>query len=147
MKTVLRWIIQFYRLMISPLLGPRCRFYPTCSQYALEALEQHNVARASLLIGKRLARCHPWGGSGYDPVPPASSQGTDDKTDDQRPPPAAKSALGLRIARQSCDCQQHVAARSTLCHSNRHFTPYTSQPRQAHQGLSPLMNPTGLPFS
>ena len=56
--------IRFYQLFISPVLPPACRFYPTCSAYALEAIMTHGVLR-------RLARCHPWGGSGYDPVPPA----------------------------------------------------------------------------
>ena len=70
MKTAFRWLIQCYRLFISPMLGPRCRFYPSCSVYALEALEQHSVGYALWLIIKRLGRCQPWGGSGYDPVPP-----------------------------------------------------------------------------
>jgi putative membrane protein insertion efficiency factor len=74
MKTAFRWLIQFYRLFISPMLGPRCRFYPSCSVYALEALEQHSLGYALWLIMRRLGRCHPWGGSGYDPVPPKDDQ-------------------------------------------------------------------------
>lgn len=62
--------IRFYQLAISPHTPPSCRFTPTCSQYALEALRIHGPARGLWLALRRLARCHPWGGSGYDPVPP-----------------------------------------------------------------------------
>ena len=61
--------ILFYRSCISPLTPPSCRFTPTCSQYALEALRRHGAIKDSWLAIKRLLRCHPWGGSGYDPVP------------------------------------------------------------------------------
>ncbi len=61
--------IYFYRGVISPILPPTCRFTPTCSQYAVEALKKHGPFKGSLLTIKRIARCHPWGGSGYDPVP------------------------------------------------------------------------------
>jgi putative membrane protein insertion efficiency factor len=66
--------IRFYRLFISPLLPPSCRFTPTCSQYAIEAIQVHGPVRGLLLAIRRLSRCHPirWlgGASGYDPVPP-----------------------------------------------------------------------------
>ncbi len=61
--------IVLYRLLISPLLGPRCRFAPSCSEYALEALQLHGPMKGLWLAARRLARCHPWGGHGYDPVP------------------------------------------------------------------------------
>ena len=61
--------VWFYRAAISPFLPPSCRFTPTCSQYALEALRKHGPIRGSWLTLRRLLRCHPWGGSGYDPVP------------------------------------------------------------------------------
>lgn len=61
--------IQFYRCCISPLLPPVCRFTPTCSQYAIEALRKHGPVRGLWLAIKRICRCNPWGGSGYDPVP------------------------------------------------------------------------------
>ncbi|MBE6334106.1 MAG: membrane protein insertion efficiency factor YidD [Bacteroidales bacterium] len=61
--------IKFYKYAISPLLPPTCRYTPTCSQYAIEALRKHGVFKGSYLTIKRLLRCHPWGGSGYDPVP------------------------------------------------------------------------------
>ena len=62
-------LVRFYQLFISPVLPPACRFYPTCSAYALEAIMTHGVLRGGWLALRRLARCHPWGGSGYDPVP------------------------------------------------------------------------------
>ncbi len=61
--------IRFYQLCISPMLPAACRFEPTCSQYAVEAITKHGVVRGTWLAIKRIARCHPWGGSGYDPVP------------------------------------------------------------------------------
>ena len=62
-------LIQFYRTCISPLTPPSCRYTPTCSQYALEALRRHGLLRGGWLAMRRILRCHPWGGSGYDPVP------------------------------------------------------------------------------
>jgi putative membrane protein insertion efficiency factor len=73
MSAILRFLLRAYQLTISPLLGPRCRFYPSCSNYALEALQVHGAARGSLLAAKRVCRCHPWNPGGHDPVPPASS--------------------------------------------------------------------------
>lgn len=70
MRRLLHWLICFYQIAISPLLGPRCRYIPTCSQYSLEAIHAHGAMRGVWLAGKRICRCHPWGGSGYDPVPP-----------------------------------------------------------------------------
>ncbi|QLG89483.1 membrane protein insertion efficiency factor YidD [Chitinibacter bivalviorum] len=61
--------VKLYQLMISPLLGPRCRFTPSCSQYSVEALQKYGAAKGSCLTVRRICRCHPWGGSGYDPVP------------------------------------------------------------------------------
>ena len=61
--------IKFYQIIISPLLGPRCRYYPTCSNYAVQAIEKHGAFKGSWLAFKRIISCHPWGGSGHDPVP------------------------------------------------------------------------------
>ncbi len=61
--------IRFYQLCISPMLPSSCRYTPTCSQYAIEALRRHGPLRGLWLALRRIARCHPWGGSGYDPVP------------------------------------------------------------------------------
>ncbi|MBV6524308.1 membrane protein insertion efficiency factor YidD [Ursidibacter maritimus] len=63
-------LVHFYRYVISPLLGPRCRFYPTCSQYALDAIRIHGAIKGSWLTAKRLSRCHPLSEGGDDPVPP-----------------------------------------------------------------------------
>jgi putative membrane protein insertion efficiency factor len=66
---LLRGAIRAYQLLISPLLPPSCRFLPTCSDYACEAIGRYGAPRGLVLAAWRLARCHPWGGSGYDPVP------------------------------------------------------------------------------
>ena len=62
-------LIRAYQLLIAPLFPPACRYYPTCSHYAAEAVAVHGPWRGSGLAARRLLRCHPWGGSGYDPVP------------------------------------------------------------------------------
>ena len=62
--------IRFYQICISPMLGKNCRFHPTCSQYAIEALTTHGAVKGLLLAVCRILRCTPWGGQGYDPVPP-----------------------------------------------------------------------------
>lgn len=61
--------VRFYQLAISPMLPPSCRYVPTCSQYTIEALRKHGPVKGLWLAVKRILRCHPWGGSGYDPVP------------------------------------------------------------------------------
>ena len=70
---VLAWpliqLVRLYRLAISPWLGANCRFDPTCSSYAIEALQVHGIFKGTWLAIRRIGRCHPWGGSGYDPVP------------------------------------------------------------------------------
>lgn len=68
-STVLILPIRFYQKCISPLFPPVCRFTPTCSQYAVEALRKHGPIKGLYLTVKRILRCNPWGGSGYDPVP------------------------------------------------------------------------------
>ena len=72
---VLRGLVRAYQLFLSPLLGPRCRYLPTCSDYAIEALGRHGALAGSWLALRRLLRCHPWGGSGYDPVPDVAPVG------------------------------------------------------------------------
>ena len=62
--------IRFYKKYISPLLGHRCRYYPTCSEYMIQAIETHGVVKGLWLGVKRLVRCNPWASGGYDPVPP-----------------------------------------------------------------------------
>jgi len=69
MRFVLKYLIRGYQLAISPFLGPRCRFYPSCSHYAIEAIETHGALRGVWLTIKRISRCHPWHEGGFDPVP------------------------------------------------------------------------------
>jgi putative membrane protein insertion efficiency factor len=69
MSRFLVFLIRFYQLAVSPWLAPRCRFMPTCSSYAIEAVHKHGALKGSKLAAKRIARCRPGGGSGYDPVP------------------------------------------------------------------------------
>jgi hypothetical protein len=69
MKTLLLGLIRLYQLTLSSVMGRRCRFLPTCSEYAAEAIARHGAGRGSWLALKRVCRCHPWGGHGFDPVP------------------------------------------------------------------------------
>jgi len=69
LSAVLRGLIRAYQLMVSPLLLPSCRYLPSCSDYAAEAIQTHGAAYGAWLALRRLLRCHPWGGSGWDPVP------------------------------------------------------------------------------
>jgi putative membrane protein insertion efficiency factor len=65
---ILQAAVRGYQVLLSPLVGGTCRFTPTCSAYALEALERHGARRGTWLALRRIARCHPWGAAGYDPV-------------------------------------------------------------------------------
>ncbi len=76
MKKLSQWLalpliglVRLYQWGISPWMGPKCRYTPTCSHYAVEAFRKHGLFRGFWLSLKRIARCHPWGGHGYDPVP------------------------------------------------------------------------------
>jgi len=69
MKLLLLVLIRFYRYAISPLLGRRCRFIPSCSEYTAEAVEKYGALKGAILGLKRLSRCHPWNSGGFDPVP------------------------------------------------------------------------------
>lgn len=69
MKYVLIGLLKAYRLVISPLYGNVCRYYPSCSAYALRAVQVHGAVKGTWLAGRRLLRCHPWAAGGYDPVP------------------------------------------------------------------------------
>jgi len=61
--------IKLYQILISPLIGPNCRYHPTCSQYSIEAINKYGPFKGTWLAIKRISSCHPWGGSGHDPVP------------------------------------------------------------------------------
>lgn len=78
MKALLIGLVKAYRLLLSPWLGQGCRFEPTCSVYAIEALERHGAAAGSYLTLRRLVRCQPWCQGGHDPVPPRKERGARD---------------------------------------------------------------------
>jgi putative membrane protein insertion efficiency factor len=70
MKAILLLLVRGYQLAISPLLGQSCRFYPTCSNYAMQAIREHGALKGAMLAAVRLGKCHPWHPGGHDPVPP-----------------------------------------------------------------------------
>ncbi|MDN4053499.1 membrane protein insertion efficiency factor YidD [Massilia sp. YIM B02763] len=74
MNRLLVWLLRGYQLMVSPMLGQNCRFYPTCSNYAVEAVQLHGAARGSWLALRRVCRCHPWNDGGVDLVPRPGEQ-------------------------------------------------------------------------
>jgi putative membrane protein insertion efficiency factor len=71
MKSLLLLLLRIYKLGISPYLGQSCRFYPSCSDYAREAISSYGPVKGSLMAGRRLCKCHPWHAGGFDPVPAA----------------------------------------------------------------------------
>lgn len=82
---VLRGLIRGYQLVVSPLLPMSCRYLPTCSAYAAEAVARHGAIKGSWLAARRVGRCHPWGGSGYDPVPEPDARHSPDGRVQHRP--------------------------------------------------------------
>lgn len=84
-------LVRVYQVLLSPLMGGHCRFHPSCSRYAAEALHTHGAFRGSWLAARRLAKCHPFGGSGFDPVPPADHPpGPGPTTPSENPGPTPK---------------------------------------------------------
>jgi putative membrane protein insertion efficiency factor len=90
MRYLLIGLLRAYRAVISPLYGQVCRYHPSCSAYALQAVTDHGAARGSWLAVCRLARCHPWAAGGYDPVPARTGR-----------PPASGSSHGSQIPERS----------------------------------------------
>lgn len=76
LDSVIIAIVRAYQVLVSPWLGPRCRFYPTCSAYCIEAVREHGVVRGLGLAGLRILRCHPFDPGGFDPVPPRGRRAT-----------------------------------------------------------------------
>jgi len=97
MKQLLLLALRGYRFFLSPFIGNQCRFAPTCSVYAMEAIERFGAARGGMLAVRRLARCHPWHAGGWDPVP--GDEG-----------PTAAGAAAVAAARE-CACQSEAASR------------------------------------
>jgi putative membrane protein insertion efficiency factor len=69
MGRILIWIVRMYQLLISPVIGPHCRFYPSCSHYSIEAIEHFGLVVGIILSIRRILRCHPWHPGGFDPIP------------------------------------------------------------------------------
>ena len=90
MKWLLIGLVRAYQLLVSPLLGPTCRYYPSCSAYAVQALQVHGAFRGTWLAARRLLRCHPWSPGGVDHVPPRRGHGHDEAS------PAASPARAER---------------------------------------------------
>ena len=95
MKRLVKALLRGYQLAISPFLGQRCRFYPSCSEYTMEAVEKHGVFKGLWLGAKRVSRCHPFHPGGFDPVPePESergSEGSQSRLAQEKPEPEEKS--------------------------------------------------------
>ncbi|MDX2216797.1 MAG: membrane protein insertion efficiency factor YidD [Oculatellaceae cyanobacterium bins.114] len=85
MKTILIGLVRAYRVLISPLYPPVCRFQPTCSQYAIEAIARHGAIRGSWLAIRRISSCHPFHPGGYDPVPPLANSPKDSSVSERSP--------------------------------------------------------------
>ncbi len=79
LENVLILLVKFYQAAISPLLGASCRYHPTCSQYSIDAIREWGPFKGTWLAMKRISSCHPWGGSGYDPVPTKNKKNTTKK--------------------------------------------------------------------
>jgi putative membrane protein insertion efficiency factor len=90
MKYVLIGLLKAYRFAISPLYGQVCRYHPSCSAYALEAVTVHGSIKGSWLAVRRIARCNPWSRGGYDPVPPRSQHGSTATSDTRASRPATR---------------------------------------------------------
>ncbi len=106
MKYLLIGLLKVYRLVVSPLYGNVCRYYPSCSAYALRAVGVHGAFTGSRLAAQRLLRCHPWSAGGYDPVP-----GTPEFAEEEREQARAAGTLGAVHDPQAHDHDAEVASR------------------------------------
>ncbi|MBZ4683857.1 MAG: uncharacterized protein PWP46_723 [Fusobacteriaceae bacterium] len=75
MKKILIFLIKIYQKLISPILGNNCKYYPSCSNYSIEAIKEHGIIKGSILSIWRILRCNPWSHGGYDPVPKKNKKG------------------------------------------------------------------------
>lgn len=94
MKKLLLLLLRAYQLIVSPLLGQNCRFYPSCSHYAMDAVSVHGAAKGGWLALKRVGRCHPWHEGGFDPVPPADPKANAEADAAVAAPPSSTTACG-----------------------------------------------------
>ena len=90
-RLVLVGLLRVYQTVISPMTGPSCRYYPSCSSYALVAVQRHGALRGTWLAVRRLARCHPWTPGGVDDVPPKAAPSTEAQPPTPAPSPAQRS--------------------------------------------------------
>jgi putative membrane protein insertion efficiency factor len=96
MKSALLLLLRLYKLAVSPYLGQNCRFYPSCSEYAHEAIVSHGALRGTLLAGKRLCKCHPWHAGGVDPVPTVAGSVSEHSASPDTASPGSISPLPLQ---------------------------------------------------
>jgi putative membrane protein insertion efficiency factor len=121
-KYVLIGLLKAWRLMISPLYGDVCRYYPSCSAYALRAVQYHGAVRGSWMAARRLLRCHPWAAGGYDPV-----RGTpefDEEMRDQR----VRAATMEKSPRRSVTVAQKDGSDSDVCTGSTGQSEHAQQP-------------------
>ncbi|PVZ69730.1 membrane protein insertion efficiency factor YidD [Pelagibaculum spongiae] len=94
-KKIMLKLVRIYQLVISPLMGPNCRYYPTCSAYAIEAINKHGAIRGGWMATRRIGRCHPFCAGGYDPVPLTEAE------------KIQRTREILQTENSDCDCSQH----------------------------------------
>ena len=131
MKHVLIVLLKLYRLVVSPLYGNVCRYYPSCSAYALRAVQVHGAVKGSWLAGRRLLRCHPWAPGGYDPVP-----GTPEFAEEQRV--LAGDAWTLEHEHDPREPDGHRTA------AVPNAGPHVPQKRGGHEHDAPSASPRGV---
>ena len=89
MNKLLVWVLRGYQILLSPMMGQKCRFYPTCSNYAIEAIRRHGAARGSWLAARRVCKCHPWNEGGVDLVPSLHDKAHDEAHAQNQPKAAS----------------------------------------------------------